>query len=118
MKVCNKEKREREAKREIYAQPAHPSQVSSPSSSSRHRKHAGDPVPGGQTGELWRCVSDAIFSIFQVSFLGYVRGHVGIQQDVAVLEILHARAGLEVFLQRVAALEVCGEGGLVDGHGG
>jgi hypothetical protein len=24
---------------------------------------------------------------------------------------------LEVFLQRVAALEVCGEGGMVDGHG-
>lgn len=40
---------------------------------------------------------------------------------MAVLEVLHVRACLEVFLQRVAALEGEGaEGGFVDGagHGG
>lgn len=46
-----------------------------------------------------------------------VRSDVGVEEDMAVLEILHVRAGLEVFLQRVAAL-VGGwvEGGFVDGH--
>lgn len=52
---------------------------------------------------------------------GSVRGHVGVQQDMAVLEVLHVRARLEVFLQRVAPLVGEGaEGSLVDGagHGG
>lgn len=46
-----------------------------------------------------------------------VRSEVGVEEDMPVLEVLHVRAGLEVFLQRVAAL-VGGwvEGGFVDGH--
>lgn len=46
-----------------------------------------------------------------------VRRKLGVQQDMTVLEILHVRAGLEMFLQGVATLGEGGvEGGFVDGH--
>lgn len=49
--------------------------------------------------------------------MGSVRRKLGVEEDMTILEILHVRAGLEMFLQRVATLgEGGGEGGFVDGH--
>lgn len=44
------------------------------------------------------------------------RSYIGVQQDVAVLEVLHFRAGLEVFLQRVATLVGWGKRLFDGGH--
>lgn len=46
----------------------------------------------------------------------YPRSYIGVQQDVAVLEVLHFRASLEVFLQRVATLVGRGKGLFDGGH--
>lgn len=111
-----------EETRKTYAPPTRLSQAASPGSSSDYPRRADDPVPGGRLGG--HCLSlstDQGYTDMKIQWAGekgWLRSNVRVQQDMTVLEILHVRAGLEMFLEGVTALVGGGgEGGLVDGGG-